>query len=656
MLEDNPDDAELIQFELAQAGFTFTAKVVMSENDFIHEITEYAPDIILSDYDLPRYNGTSALAEAKKQCPDVPFILITGAVTEDRAIDILTSGAKDYVMKNHLHRLAPAIHRVLEEKGEIEARKAAEEELRRSHKNLERLVAERTAERKLAEEALWQSRNHFSTLIRNIRSGVALVDGTGEFTVVNPSFLRMFGLKDDETIENVNEQNWSSWQLLESDGTLLPVSEHPIRKAAATGKAVSNKLVGVRPPAGGDVTWMLISADPVLKSDGTIQSTICTCHDLSELRQSELAGQNALQRFYSLISGMRGAVLLVDEDKIEFINQTFCDYINIKESPSELIGLSSSEIIEKIRNIFLYPNQEVNRIAEIVRRGQPVIGEEVALREGKTCLRDFVPILVNEKLHGHFWYHVDITLRKRAENSLQEYTAKLEESNRELESFSYSVSHDLRAPLRAIEGYTRMILKKQGNKFDEETDRYFDQIRISAKAMNRLIDDLLTLSRLGRQDLDVRFVDIQQLIEEIWRELRSADSGRSIDLKINYLPSGWGDRGLLKQVFVNFLSNSQKFTRVRDTAQVEVGGYENGNWNIYYVKDNGVGFNMAYYDKLFGVFQRLHSASEYEGTGIGLALVSRIIRRHGGRVWAQGKVNEGAAFYFNLPGKGEDNY
>lgn len=246
----------------------------------------------------------------------------------------------------------------------------------------------------------------------------------------------------------------------------------------------------------------------------------------------------------------------------------------------------------------------------------------------------------------------ELAERQARDEALEEYSAKLEAANRELESFSYSVSHDLRAPLRAIDGYLRMIMKSQRDKFDDKTRRQFDQVRESTKSMERLIDDLLAFSRLGQQALDIRPFEMYTLVEEAWHELKISNPDRNMSLEIKSVPYGWGDRALIKQVLVNILSNAVKFTRTRDVAKIEVGGRKEESGIVYYVKDNGIGFDMQYQDKLFGVFQRLHSASEYEGTGIGLALAARIIHKHGGRVWAKGKIDEGAIFYFTLPNKG----
>jgi PAS domain S-box-containing protein len=239
--------------------------------------------------------------------------------------------------------------------------------------------------------------------------------------------------------------------------------------------------------------------------------------------------------------------------------------------------------------------------------------------------------------------------RKWSEEAIRERTAQLEFANKELESFSYSVSHDLHAPLRAIDGYSRMILRQQGDKFDENTRRQFEVIRQNVKTMGQLIDDLLALSRLGRETMNLSRLNMKDLVRDVWEGLKALNPDRRIDLNLCHNPPGMGDRSLIKQVLVNILSNAIKYTRNRDVAHIEVGGYATESENVYYVKDNGVGFDMRYHDKLFAVFQRLHSAEEYEGTGVGLAIVQRIVHRHGGRVWAESEPDKGATFYFTLP-------
>jgi len=243
----------------------------------------------------------------------------------------------------------------------------------------------------------------------------------------------------------------------------------------------------------------------------------------------------------------------------------------------------------------------------------------------------------------------DITERKRAEEALREHTIQIEAANKELEAFTYSVSHDLRAPLRAIAGFASIMSEEYTGSLDAEGQRYLQVIRSNTKQMGQLIDDLLAFSRLGRQAMAMGEINMGELAQTVVEELRLLIPERKVQVKILPLPPARGDRAMIHQVLVNLLSNAIKFTRPRATGVIELGARDEGSFTVYSVKDDGVGFDMRYADKLFEVFQRLHPPDEFEGTGVGLALVQRVIQRHGGRVWAEGKVNEGAAFYFTIP-------
>jgi signal transduction histidine kinase len=231
-----------------------------------------------------------------------------------------------------------------------------------------------------------------------------------------------------------------------------------------------------------------------------------------------------------------------------------------------------------------------------------------------------------------------------------ERTVQLEEANRELGAFSYSVSHDLRAPLRAIDGFSRLLLDEYADELPSDARRYLGLVGKNAQEMSRLIDGLLTFSRLGQQRLSKRSVKVDTLAREVVAELDAERSGRAVEISIGALPSAQADPTLLRQVLVNLLSNALKYTRQREAAKIEIGFHEHGGPPVFFVRDNGVGFDTRYANKLFQVFQRLHRAEEYEGTGLGLALVARIVRRHGGRIWAEAKPDEGATFYFTLEG------
>ena len=245
-------------------------------------------------------------------------------------------------------------------------------------------------------------------------------------------------------------------------------------------------------------------------------------------------------------------------------------------------------------------------------------------------------------------YREDVE-RKRGERRVIDNTAQLVAVNKELEAFSYSVSHDLRAPIRAIDGFSRVLLEEHSTHLDAEGQRLLGIIRTSTKQMGRLIDDLLAFSQIGRKELEKSHIDMTGLARSVMYELRQLEPDRSVAMTIGPLVAAQGDHAMIRQVFANLISNALKFTRQQPKPAVEIACHPEGNENVYFVRDNGVGFDMQYAHKLFGVFQRLHSQEDFKGTGIGLALVQRIVHRHGGRVWAEGKVNEGATVYFTLP-------
>jgi PAS domain S-box-containing protein len=324
-------------------------------------------------------------------------------------------------------------------------------------------------------------------------------------------------------------------------------------------------------------------------------------------------------------------------------------------TPEQAIGKSSHELLW---TVFPSPLDDIQ--AEFLRTGRwegelkhtKANGTQVIVASRWSLRRDEreQPIAVLETNN-------DITVRKRREQEIQSLnqelakrSTELEAINKELEAFAYSVSHDLRAPLRHMAAYTELLQKKASSTLDEKCSHYILMTLDSAKRMGNLIDDLLAFSRIGRAETQKTLFSLTQLVREALTEVRDDTEGRNIAWKIGALPDFYGDRSMLRLVLVNLISNAIKFTRTRPQAEIEIGCADgNSDDLVVFVRDNGVGFDMKYMNKLFGVFQRLHDSDAFEGTGIGLATVQRIIHRHGGKVWAEGVVDSGAIFYFSAP-------
>jgi PAS domain S-box-containing protein len=324
-------------------------------------------------------------------------------------------------------------------------------------------------------------------------------------------------------------------------------------------------------------------------------------------------------------------------------------------APYEAIGKRSNDLLH---TVFTSPSDEIS--AELLETGrwegelrhaksdgsEVVVASRWSLRRNENDL----PVAILETNN-------DITDRKRREEEIRSLNTELEKrstalqaSNRELEAFAYSVSHDLRAPLRHMVGYAELLHKNSSAALDDKGLRYMRTILEAAKRMGNLIDDLLAFLRIGRVETQKTPVNLEQLVKEVLSEMRPETDRRNIIWKIDTLPVCYGDRSMLRLVLVNLLSNAVKFTRPQPKAEIEIGSVEgNKDEVVVFVKDNGAGFDMKYVDKLFGVFQRLHHADGFEGTGIGLATVQRIIHRHGGKVRAEGVVDQGATFYFSVP-------
>jgi len=382
---------------------------------------------------------------------------------------------------------------------------------------------------------------------------------------------------------------------------------------------------------------------------------------LIQIHAQDRALRESETRLRAVLNSSLSAVIVTD-DRARIIDWNARAEKMFGRSRGDALGLDLSVVLPPLvdepeargMKRYLVPGYEAAEEVGIVetiahRRDGSAIDVEVSIKP-----------LVSGGVVTFCAFITDITDRKRAQEELQaltqqlerrveERTKQLESANKELEAFSYSVSHDLRAPLRHIDGFASMLAAHAAEALDEKSRRYVQVITDAAKRMGRLIDDLLSFSRHGRADLNFVPVKLSGLVEEVRRQLGSEVAGRSITWKIGPLPEMKVDVAMMHQVFANLIGNAVKYTRRRDEAVIEIGAEISAEEVTVFVRDNGAGFNPKYKDRLFGVFQRLHSESEFEGTGVGLANVKRIIHRHGGRTWAEGEVDQGATFYFALP-------
>jgi len=502
-----------------------------------------------------------------------------------------------------------------------------------------------------ATESLRESEQRLKYHFEN--SPLAVVEWDADFTVTRWSSEaeRIFGWKNEEIVGARIDQLKI---IYEED---IPLVNRTMERLVSGEKrtVVSTNRNYTKSGALIECTW---HNSVILNAKGRMESVLSLVEDITERRRAEAALRESEGRYRALAENIPDLIVRFDRDLRPV-------YAN--PAVNRRTGLSGGEIIGRTAADYEKVTQTTARwetaMREVLKSGETQRYEHTDNWQGEPRVFDvqIVPeISADGTVQGMIGIGRDITARKRVEDllarqtaQLQERSAQLEEANKELESFSYSVSHDLRAPLRAIDGFARIILRQQGDKFDEKTTGQFNLIRDNARIMQTLIDNLLSFSRVQKASMKIAAIDMEKLTGEVWNEVRKANRERELEFKLNKIISGYGDATLIRQVLFNLIDNAVKFTKNRKPGIIEVNSYEEDNKVIYWMKDNGAGFDMAYYNKLFAVFQRLHAADEYDGTGVGLAIVQRIVNRHGGRVWAEGEVDKGATFYFTLPRQGK---
>jgi PAS domain S-box-containing protein len=381
--------------------------------------------------------------------------------------------------------------------------------------------------------------------------------------------------------------------------------------------------------------------------------------ELGERRLTEERLERSLSILRATLESTADGILVVDNDrKIVNFNQKFLEMWHISEHLME--SLDDNQALEFVLNQLKDPEIFLSAVRELYDKPYAEGYDFIEFKDGRIFERYSKAPKIAGTSAGRVWSFRDITERKRAEEEIRQLneeleqrvidrTAQLEAVNKELEAFSYSVSHDLRAPIRHISGFVGLLTENTAQSLDEKSGRYLNIIADATNHMGHLIDDILSFSRMGRAEMQNKLINPDQLVKEAMTQLQPDMEGRDVVWDIHPLPEIYGDQSMLKLVWINLIGNALKYTRKQPHAKIEIGCNDDKDDHIFYVKDNGAGFDMMYVHKLFNIFQRLHRAEEFEGTGVGLANVRRIVQRHGGRTWAEGNVNGGATFYFSLP-------
>jgi PAS domain S-box-containing protein len=561
----------------------------------------------------------------------------------------------------------------------------AEAATRLSELTLKQEIAEQLADQALARaqalDTLSKSEARLKTIFDESPMGIARINShTGHIDEVNPRFAAIAGRSQAE----MATINWM--QITHPDDVQLDLAN----MAALNAKKINGFQMEKRYlKPDGTTVWINMTISPLRDEDTAQPHHLCMIEDITErkkldqLRKDSEHELNEKRERLALATTHNGIgiwdynptnhKLVWDDSMFELYHIRRDDFIGTEQAwraslhPDDLTR-GDQELADAIAGIkpfntvfrIVWPNGSIRYIKAIAKlfrdeQGAPVrmLGanwDVTALKESEAKIH-----MLNAELEQRV---VERTAELNAANAnilklnadLNTRAAKLEAVNKELEAFSYSVSHDLRAPLRAIDGYARMAVEDFSALIDDNGRRLLKVIGDEAKRMSRLIDDLLAFSRLSRQQIEPMKINMRALAQEVFDELMKFEPARTVELTLADLPAARGTEAMIRQVWVNLISNALKFTRKRPVAQIEIGAQADANdcWT-YHVKDNGAGFDMRYADKLFGVFQRLHNQPDFEGTGVGLALVQRILQRHGGRIWAESEIDQGARFYFTLP-------
>ena len=502
------------------------------------------------------------------------------------------------------------------------------------------------SERNRAEAALRASEERFQAMVNGIPQLAWMAEPDGHIFWYNQRWYEYTGTRCEQM------EGWE-WQSVH-DPVELPKVLERWNGAIASGKPFDMEfpLRGVD----GRFRMFLTRVMPFKDSNGQVVRWFGTNTDISERKEVEERLKESERRYRTLFNEMVVAFALLEVIYDEEGRPYDFRYLAVNSAFESQSGQSSSVVGKTIREVLpdLDPFwfETYGRVA--------TSGESVHIERHVQAITRWVDVTAFRASEGQVGVtFLDVTTRKEAELQIRKLndeleervlcrTSELESANKELEAFTYSVSHDLRAPLRHISGFSKLLSEEYGSELPAEAQHHVQRIQEGTRRMGQLVDDLLNLGRIGRQEIRLQVTDLKTVVKEVIEELQPECEGRQIEWRVGQLPFAHCDPGLVKQVFQNLIANAIKFTRPRTPAVIEVGQQEADGNQIIFVRDNGVGFSMKYCDKLFGVFQRLHRAEDFEGTGVGLATVLRIIKKHSGRIWAEAALDKGATFYFTI--------
>jgi len=631
LVEDNPGDARLFQEFLAEIpSAPFRLEIADRLSTALARLAAGDISAVLLDLGLPDSQGFDTFSQAYAQVPGVPILVLTGLDDEAMAVRAVREGAQDYLVKGRVEGqlLVRAIRYAIE-------RKRIEEEMRQLNRDLEQRVTQRTtelqraneflrtvvSERKRAEEEL----TRYFTVSLDL---FCIAGFDGYFKRLNPAWEKLLGFPQQELLAR------PYLDFVHPDD--LDATRGEAQKLAAGADSISfENRYRCRD---GSYRWLLWKATPALDQ----QLVYASARDITDRKQAEQTLRDSEEKSRLIVETAFDAFIAIDSEGVVRAWNPAAETA-FGWSPNEILGRTLvSTIIPP-----LYRESHQNGMKRFLATGEgPVLNHRIELtalhKDGHEFPVELTiwPVRARESYTFNAFLH-DITERKRAEQALQEL-------NRELEAFTYSVSHDLRAPLRHIDGFSKILLEDYGPRLDPEARRCLDRVREGTRKMGQLIDDLLNLSRVSRCDLRRRPLPLNSLLQEAREELRAELNGREVEWRIGELGVVDADPALLQLAFLNLLSNALKYSRPRRLAVIEIGRSEREGAPVLFVRDNGVGFSMKHAHKLFGVFQRLHRPEDFEGTGVGLTTVQRIIHKHGGRIWAEAELDIGATFFFTL--------